>query len=142
MSGHVEFLGYFAIMDPPREDVKQAIDEAQNAGIRVLMITGDHPKTAQSIAKKIGISNADKVITGKEMDAMDKDELLEAIKHTAIYARVSPENKLQIVDVLNDEDEVTAMTGDGVNDAPALNGADIGIAMGIRGTQVAKMHPI
>lgn len=138
LKGNVDFLGFFAIMDPPREDVKQAIDEAQNAGIRVLMITGDHPKTAQTIAKKIGISNVDKVVTGKEMDGMTKDELLETIKSTAIYARVSPENKLQIVDVLNDEDEITAMTGDGVNDAPALNGADIGIAMGIRGTQVAK----
>ncbi len=134
----LELLGFTGIIDPPREDVKQAIKETQDAGIRVIMITGDHPKTAMIIAAKVGITNADRVITGKEMDKMSDEELAEAIISTSIFARVSPENKLQIVRALNIDNEVTAMTGDGVNDAPALNGADIGIAMGIRGTEVAK----
>lgn len=134
----IELLGFTGIIDPPREDVKQAIKETQDAGIRVIMITGDHPKTAMIIAEKVGIANANKVITGKEMDKMSDGELAKAILSTSIFARVSPENKLQIVRALNLDHEVTAMTGDGVNDAPALNGADIGIAMGIRGTEVAK----
>lgn len=134
----VTLLGLNGIIDPPREDVKQAINESQEAGIRVIMITGDHPKTARIIAERIGMNNTEKVITGKEMDKMSDEELAEEIKNTAIFARVSPENKLQIVKALNIDNEVTAMTGDGVNDAPALNGADIGISMGIRGTEVAK----
>jgi len=134
----IEILGLVGIIDPPREDVKDAIKVAQEAGIRVIMITGDHPGTASIIAQKIGMNNTDKVVTGKEMDLMSDEELAEEIKTTSIFARVSPENKLQIVRALNLDDEVTAMTGDGVNDAPALNGADIGIAMGIRGTEVAK----
>ena len=134
----IEILGFVGIIDPPREDVKEAIQVAQEAGIRVIMITGDHPGTASIIAQKIGMKNIDKVITGKEMDLMSDEELAEEIKTTSVFARVSPENKLQIVRALNLDDEVTAMTGDGVNDAPALNGADIGIAMGIRGTEVAK----
>ena len=134
----LEILGFVGIIDPPREDVKEAIRVAQEAGIRVIMITGDHPGTASIIAQKIGMNNIDKVITGKEMDLMSDEDLAEEIKTTSVFARVSPENKLQIVRALNIDDEVTAMTGDGVNDAPALNGADIGIAMGIRGTEVAK----
>ncbi|MCF8018745.1 MAG: HAD-IC family P-type ATPase [Vallitaleaceae bacterium] len=134
----IEILGFVGIIDPPREDVKEAIQVAQEAGIRVIMITGDHPGTASIIAQKIGMKNIDKVITGKEMDLMSDEALAEEIKTTSVFARVSPENKLQIVRALNLDDEVTAMTGDGVNDAPALNGADIGIAMGIRGTEVAK----
>jgi Ca2+-transporting ATPase len=134
----INLLGLNGIIDPPREDVKQAIKESQEAGIRVIMITGDHPKTAKIIAGKIGMNNTENVITGKEMDKMSDDELAEKIMHTSVFARVSPENKLQIVRALNIDNEVTAMTGDGVNDAPALNGADIGIAMGIRGTEVAK----
>jgi Ca2+-transporting ATPase len=134
----IELLGLTGIIDPPREDVKQAIHDAQEAGIRIIMITGDHPKTASIIAEKIGIANSEKVITGKEMDQMSDETLAEEIQSTAIFARVSPENKLQIVRALNIDNEVTAMTGDGVNDAPALKGADIGIAMGIRGTEVAK----
>ena len=137
-SSTLRFLGFAGITDPPREDVKQAIDEAQQAGIRVIMITGDHPKTAQIIAQKIGILNSEHVITGKEMDKLSDDELAVKIDEVSVFARVSPENKLQIVRALNVRHEVTAMTGDGVNDAPALNGADIGIAMGIRGTEVAK----
>lgn len=138
MKKGIELLGFTGIMDPPREDVKQAIKETQDAGIRVIMITGDHPKTAMIIAKKVGIANSDKVITGKQMDKMVDDELAKEIISTSIFARVSPENKLQIVRALKLDREVTAMTGDGVNDAPALNGADIGIAMGMRGTEVAK----
>lgn len=138
LAGGIDILGFIGILDPPREDVKQAIDEAQSAGIRVIMITGDHPKTASIIAGHIGMKNTEVVITGREMDEMSDEELAEKIKSTSIFARVSPENKLQIVRALNIAKEVTAMTGDGVNDAPALNGADIGISMGIRGTQVAK----
>ncbi len=134
----IDLLGFTGILDPPREDVKDAIKQAQDAGIRVIMITGDHPKTAQIIASQIGMGNTQKVITGREMDQMSVEELAQEILVTSIFARVSPENKLQIVKALNIDNEVTAMTGDGVNDAPALKGADIGIAMGIRGTEVAK----
>lgn len=133
-----EILGLFGIIDPPRSDVKQAIKEAQAAGIRIMMITGDHPKTASSIASQVGIENPDQVLTGREMDKLDDSQLAEAITKISVFARVSPENKLQIVRALNIDEEVTAMTGDGVNDAPALQGADIGVAMGIRGTEVAK----
>lgn len=138
ITGGIDILGLAGIMDPPRDDVKQALKESQEAGIRIIMITGDHPKTASVIAGRIGMENADKVITGRDMDKMTDEQLAEEIKNTAIFARVSPENKLQIVRALNIDHEITAMTGDGVNDAPALNGADIGIAMGIRGTEVAK----
>jgi Ca2+-transporting ATPase len=134
----IKLLGFAGIFDPPREDVKQAVKEAQEAGIRVIMITGDHPKTASIIAGQIELAFSEDVITGREMDQMSDDELADKIRHTSVFARVSPENKLQIVKALNIDKEVTAMTGDGVNDAPALNGADIGIAMGIRGTEVAK----
>jgi Ca2+-transporting ATPase len=134
----VTLLGFTGIFDPPREDVKEAIRQAQEAGIRIIMITGDHPKTASIIASQIEMDNDEEVITGKEMDRMSDETLAEKIRHTAVFARVSPENKLQIVRALKIDREVTAMTGDGVNDAPALNGADIGIAMGIRGTEVAK----
>lgn len=134
----IELLGFIGILDPPREDVKEAIREAQEAGIRIVMITGDHPKTASIIADQIGMKDTDVVITGKEMDQMSDEKLAKEIMTTSIFARVSPENKLQIVRALNIDKEVTAMTGDGVNDAPALNGAAIGVAMGIRGTEVAK----
>ncbi len=133
-----DLLGLVAIIDPPREDVKQAISEARQAGIRVIMITGDHPKTARIIAGKIGMEIEGDVITGKEMDSMTEEELAKRIQSTSVFARVSPENKLQIVHALNADHQITAMTGDGVNDAPALNGANIGVAMGIRGTEVAK----
>ncbi len=131
-------LGLVGIIDPPREDVKQAVQEAREAGIRVIMITGDHPKTAGIIAGRIGMDQEGEVITGAMMDRMSVEELAEKILVTSVFARVSPENKLQIVHALNADHEVTAMTGDGVNDAPALDGADIGVAMGIRGTEVAK----
>ncbi len=103
------------------------------------MITGDHPQTASMIAQEIGLIDFDKTMTGKEIDALaGKEAFNERIEEVAVFARVSPENKLQLVKALREEGEIVSMTGDGVNDAPALNGADIGIAMGIRGTEVAK----
>ncbi|GMR69996.1 calcium-translocating P-type ATPase, SERCA-type [Aerococcus viridans] len=131
--------GLFGIIDPPRQDVKDAIAQTQAAGIQVKMITGDHPRTASVIARDIGIENHENTMTGKELDAIYEDkDFIDKIRDVAVFARVSPENKLQIVRAFQDEGDVVAMTGDGVNDAPALNGADIGVAMGIRGTEVAK----
>ncbi|MET3557511.1 Ca2+-transporting ATPase [Streptococcus rupicaprae] len=137
--GNFVLDGLAGIMDPPRDDVKDSVATAQNAGIAVKMITGDHPKTASVIAEQIGIENHDKTMTGKEIDQLvDQPDFAEKVQETAVFARVSPENKLQIVQSLQEEGHIAAMTGDGVNDAPALNGADIGVAMGIRGTEVAK----
>ncbi|MDQ0221674.1 cation-translocating P-type ATPase [Streptococcus moroccensis] len=140
-----QFMGDFVIdglagiMDPPRDDVKDSVAETQNAGIAVKMITGDHPKTASVIAEQIGIKNHENTMTGQEIDKLvDQAGFAQKVRETAVFARVSPENKLQIVKSLQAEGNVVAMTGDGVNDAPALNGADIGVAMGIRGTEVAK----
>lgn len=131
--------GIFGIIDPPRQDVADSIRQTQEAGIEVKMITGDHPRTASVIAKEIGINKWENTMTGKEIDQEHESEgFIDRIRETAVFARVSPENKLQIVRALQDEGEIVAMTGDGVNDAPALNGADIGVAMGIRGTEVAK----
>jgi len=131
--------GLFGIVDPPRADVAESIELTQGAGISVKMITGDHPDTASYIANDIGIKYADHSMTGKEIDELvGSDEFLDRINETAVFARVSPENKRQLIDAWQDDDEVVAMTGDGVNDAPALSGADIGVAMGIRGTEVAK----
>lgn len=136
---NIEIQGFVGIIDPPRTDVKEAVKVAQEAGIRVKMITGDHPQTASMIAQEIGLIDFDKTMTGKEIDALaGKEEFNERIEEVAVFARVSPENKLQLVKALREEGEIVSMTGDGVNDAPALNGADIGIAMGIRGTEVAK----
>ncbi len=136
---HIEIQGFAGIVDPPRTDVKEAVKVAQEAGIRVKMITGDHPQTASMIAKEIGLKDYDKTMTGKEIDdAVGQPGFNERIEEVAVFARVSPENKLQLVDALREEGDIVSMTGDGVNDAPALNGADIGIAMGIRGTEVAK----
>ncbi|MCC4044202.1 cation-translocating P-type ATPase [Enterococcus gallinarum] len=136
---NLEIQGFVGIIDPPRTDVKEAVKVAQEAGIRVKMITGDHPQTASMIAQEIGLIDFDKTMTGKEIDALaGKEEFNERIEEVAVFARVSPENKLQLVKALREEGEIVSMTGDGVNDAPALNGADIGIAMGIRGTEVAK----
>ena len=132
------FLGLQAISDPPRMEAKEAIESCHNAGITVKMITGDHPATAAAIGKKLGFINADRVITGKELQNLNAKELQEVVKNTNIFARVSPEDKLNLVKALQANGEVVAMTGDGVNDAPALKRADIGIAMGITGTAVAK----
>lgn len=135
-------LGLAGIIDPPRYDVKEAINTCQSAGIQVKMITGDHPKTAAIIAASIGLAHNESVMTGQQLDQLAEEEDEDAgddrIVETAVFARVSPENKLQIIQALKRQDRIVAMTGDGVNDAPALSGADIGIAMGIRGSEVAK----
>ena len=132
------FVGLLGLADPIRPEVPEAVKECYGAGIRVLMITGDYPGTARNIARQIGLKPADDIITGAELDAMSDDELRERIKTTCIFARVVPEQKLRIVDALKANGEVVAMTGDGVNDAPALKAAHIGIAMGGRGTDVAR----
>ena len=132
------FLGIQAMSDPPRMEVKDAINTCHNAGITVKMITGDHPSTAAAIGWELGFKNAATVVTGKELHNLNADELQEVVKNTNIFARVSPEDKLNLVKALQANGEVVAMTGDGVNDAPALKRADIGVAMGISGTAVAK----
>jgi len=134
----LELIGLIGLVDPHREEVPQAIKLCNKAGIRIIMITGDNGITATSIAKKIGIPNSDNVITGKELEEMSEEELQKRVKNTNIFARVIPTHKMRIVKALKDIGEIVAMTGDGVNDAPALKYADIGIAMGKRGTGVAK----
>ncbi len=133
-----EFLGLVGLEDPVRPTVPAAIGECYTAGMRVIMITGDYPGTARSIARQIGLKPADNCITGPELDAMGDDELKARIKDVSIFARVVPEQKLRIVTALKANGEIVAMTGDGVNDAPALKAAHIGIAMGGRGTDVAR----
>jgi Ca2+-transporting ATPase len=133
-----DFVGLFGFIDPARSTVPDAVKEAYSAGMRVIVITGDYPGTAQFIAKNVGIKNPDRFITGEELEKMDILELREKIKTVNIFARVVPEQKLAIVNALKANGEVVAMTGDGVNDAPALKSAHIGIAMGERGTDVAR----
>jgi len=132
------FIGLIGMMDPVRPEVPRAIKECYQAGINVIMMTGDHPRTAQVIAREIGLKNFDKVITGPELDEMSDQELRQAIKKTFIFARIRPEQKLRLVQSLQANKQIIAMTGDGVNDAPALKAANIGIAMGKRGTEVAR----
>ncbi|HVZ34425.1 MAG TPA: cation-translocating P-type ATPase, partial [Polyangiaceae bacterium] len=133
------FVGTVGMLDPPRLEVAPAIAEARRAGIRVVMITGDHPRTAARIAADLGILEPEGVVlTGADLDTLDAPRLAEAVRRTAVYARVAPVHKLRIVEALQANGEVVAMTGDGVNDAPALKAADIGIAMGITGTEVSK----
>lgn len=132
------FLGLMGISDPPRLEVKDAIEVCHKAGISVKMITGDHPATAAAIGKKLGLIEADRVIIGKDLKVMNESDLKNVVKNTQIFARVSPQEKLRLISVLQSNGEIVAMTGDGVNDAPALKRADIGIAMGISGTAVAK----
>lgn len=135
----LRFLGLFGMMDPPRPDVKAAVARCREAGIRPIMITGDHRVTAEAIAANLGIKTpADGVLTGQELEALNPDALNRAVATTAVYARVSPEHKVKIVAALKRRGEVVAMTGDGVNDAPALKMADIGVAMGRGGTHVAR----
>lgn len=133
-----KFLGLIGLADPVRPAVATAIKECYSAGMRVIMITGDYPGTAQNIAKQIGLASISKVINGPELDSMDDAELEKRIKSVNIFARVVPEQKLRIVNALKATGEIVAMTGDGVNDAPALKSAHIGIAMGERGTDVAR----
>ena len=133
------FVGTVGMLDPPREEVGQAIADARRAGIRVIMITGDHPRTAARIAADLGIVSAGaSALTGVELDALDETAFAQAVRKTSVYARVAPAHKLRIVAALQAEGNVVAMTGDGVNDAPALKAADIGVAMGVTGTEVTK----
>ena len=131
------FVGIVGFIDPPHPEVKDAIAQCQKAGIKVVMVTGDHPETARAIAKQVGIESV-KVLTGEEIAAMTDESLKTAFKDTFVFARVTPEDKLRLVKVLRENGEVVAVTGDGVNDAPALKEAHIGVAMGLRGTDVAK----
>ncbi len=133
------YLGLVGIIDPPRPEARAAIVDANAAGVRVLMITGDHPHTAARIASDLGIAaTGSRVVTGGELAAMDDDARTTTVRDVSVYARVSPEHKLRIVDALHANGCIVAMTGDGVNDAPALKAADIGVAMGVAGTEVAK----
>ncbi len=133
------FTGLVSMIDPPREESVQAVADARSAGIKPIMITGDHKVTATAIAKQIGIyEDGDISVTGQEIDKMSDDELDQVLAHISVYARVSPENKIRIVDAWQRKGNIVAMTGDGVNDAPALKKADIGVAMGITGTEVSK----
>ena len=134
----VILLGIAGMMDPPRPEAITAIADCLQAGIRVKMITGDHPQTAMSIGQMLGIGNAASAITGRELEAMDDRQLSDAAQQYDIFARTSPEDKFRLVQALQSKQEVVGMTGDGVNDAPALKRADVGIAMGIKGTEVTK----
>jgi Ca2+-transporting ATPase len=133
-----EFLGLVALADPPRPEVPAALAECRRAGVRVIMMTGDHPATARAIARQAGLSVRPEVITGPEIAELDDATLRERLKHVDLCARLAPAQKLRLVQVLRGSGEVVGMTGDGVNDAPALKAADVGIAMGERGTDVAR----
>lgn len=139
IEAHLVWCGMVGIIDPPRTEVRDAVAEAHRAGIRTVMITGDHPLTAARIASDLGIIAKDgKALTGDELDAMDQAQLDKATSEVSVYARVAPEHKLKIVESLQRQGNIAAMTGDGVNDAPAVKSADIGVAMGITGTEVTK----
>lgn len=135
--GHVKSLGLVAMMDPPRAGVKEAIERAHHAGIRTIMITGDHPATALTIARKVGIVS-ENVIDGNALEAMDIDELKHQLRHVSVFARVQPAHKVMILRALQETGEIVSMSGDGVNDAPALKKAHVGVGMGLKGTDVAR----
>jgi magnesium-transporting ATPase (P-type) len=137
MEGGCTLLGMVGISDPPREEAIAAVRDCKDAGIRVKMITGDHADTARAIAAQLGIGNG-QALTGIELDAMDDEALRQAVRDVDVFARSSPEHKLRLVTAMQANGEIVAMTGDGVNDAPALKRADIGVAMGRKGTEVAK----
>src|SRR5690606_2659149 len=130
--------GLIGMIDPPREEAKAAVAQAKRAGIRSIMITGDHPMTAAVIAAELGITSDGRAVTGVELARMSEDELERTVREVSVYARVNPEHKLRIVNALKRQGATVAMTGDGVNDAPALKAADIGVAMGITGTDVSR----
>ena len=139
MERDLVYVGVVGIIDPPRDEAAAAIAEARRAGIRVIMITGDHPGTASRIAADLGIIEpGGRAVTGGELDALDLQALRDVTREVSVYARVSPQHKLMLVDALQSDGHIVAMTGDGVNDAPALKSADIGVAMGITGTEVTK----
>ena len=138
VAGGLTLLGVVGIIDPPREEAIRAVRTCQSAGIQVKMITGDHAITARAIGAQMGIGDGVTVINGTELDSYSNDQFQDAVQRSDIFARVSPEQKLQLVTALQTKEEVVAMTGDGVNDAPALKRADVGIAMGLKGTEVAK----
>ncbi len=138
VEGNCVLLGLVGLIDPPREEAVAAVAQCHTAGIRVVMITGDHAVTAKEIARQLGIARDPAVLTGSELDGLDAEGFRRAVRDTHVFARTTPEHKLRLVEALQSEGRIVAMTGDGVNDAPALKRADVGVAMGIKGTEAAK----